>query len=904
MGSPIIPGARRALTNRKRIEQGAGSQSSSLSNKSASQPRITDIIVPVYAGKEETLACLESVFRTTDHETTEIVVVNDASPDLRLVEALQGFAAEDRITLISNSSNLGFSGAANRGLRLHPDRDVILLNSDTEVFGDWIRRLTRSANGSPDIGSVTPMGENGSITDYSPGSSGKHATPEEIDRVASQVNAGRAIEIPVAVGFCMYIKRKCLDETGDLDAATFARGYGEENDFCLRARNLGWRHMAATDVFVGHHGGRSFGGLAAVLKRRNSRVLNALYPEYLGLIEAFSASDPLAESRRAIDITHLLDNASEPVLLITHDLHGGVMRHISERQAELNAAGHTVLVLQPSTPRNAAPRVTIAVDSLGPKNLTFDVLTEFIRFEQLLRELRLFQIEIHHLLGVPSPIIGALMRLGVPYDIYLHDYSWICPRIALIDGSGKYCGEPALAECEACIRNHGSEMEESLTVALLRERSAKLLLDARRVIVPSSDARERFARYFPEREFETTPWELMPNLAFEPRPSSAYRARVAVIGGIGIPKGYKVLLDCARDAAARNLDLQFIVIGYTVDDQALLDTGRVFVTGPYRDEEVGMLLDRERCNVAFIPSISPETWCYSLTHAITRNLPIIAFNLGAQAERLGSYSSAELLSLSCSAQQVNSALTGAINRPSSGRAIEEGFMEQEELAEQQQTKEIRSEDLASSVQIVKLPQGIYSCTVKEGGASRHLTETLALPALQVGIAPVKSSGKVEILSGASNLDRWLAYEDDLIVVRIAGGEGSLLLTSVRAKDSPSLAVGIERLNTQTARQDAGLETSAGEFQSQLEMRLLAHIRYVGDISVEGSRIGWPGKRMWIEGFAISSIGGLPADCVEYRGVISSGIPTPWLRSQALCGSKGGGLPLVGYAVRLQSEFAE
>jgi len=288
-------------------------------------------------------------------------------------------------------------------------------------------------------------------------------------------------------------------------------------------------------------------------------------------------------------------------------------------------------------------------------------------------------------------------------------------------------------------------------------------------------------------------------------------------------------------------------------------------------------------------------------------MPIVAFNLGAQGERLRTYSSAKLLSLSSDAQQVNLALVGSVRSLSSKHELGEGFMEQKELAENQQTRNIQSEDLATTAQVVKLPQGIYCCTVKEGGAAPHFTETFALPALQIGIAPVQSGGKVEILSAAAKLDRWLAYKGDMILVRIAGGEASLLLTSVRLKDSPALAVGIERLNahaTSHASEDNGREAGAVGSGESLDVGLVAHVRYAGDLTFEEGRAGWPGKQMWIEGFAISSIGDLPSSSIEYRGVISGGIPTPWLQGQTLCGSKGGGLPLVGYAVRLNAEFAE
>jgi len=234
-------------------------------------------------------------------------------------------------------------------------------------------------------------------------------------------------------------------------------------------------------------------------------------------------------------------------------------------------------------------------------------------------------------------------------------------------------------------------------------------------------------------------------------------------------------------------------------------------------------------------------------------------------------------------------------------------MDQVESPGDPQSHNARSGDLESSVQVLKLPQGVYSFTIKEGGSMRAKDETLALPALQVGVAPVQSPGKVEFLNGAATHERWLAYKNDMIVVRIAGGEASLLLTSVQLKDSASLAVDVSRLNAERSEQPAGPaepENLPGDAEYSLDVNLTAHIRYVGDLSFDAGRAGWPGQQRWIEGFAVSSAGSLPLDCVEYRGVVSNGFQTPWLKGPVLCGSRGGGLPLLAFAVRLTPDFAE
>ena len=140
---------------------------------------------------------------------------------------------------------------------------------------------------------MTPLSNDATILSY-PDRGGGNAVPDlaetaRVDALARRANGGCAIDIPVGVGFCLYIRRACLDAVGLLRADMFAQGYGEENDFCLRARHLGWRHVAAPGVFVAHVGGHSFGTAARHLRARNAALLERLHPGYAELIDGARA---------------------------------------------------------------------------------------------------------------------------------------------------------------------------------------------------------------------------------------------------------------------------------------------------------------------------------------------------------------------------------------------------------------------------------------------------------------------------------------------------------------------------------------------------------------------------------------------------------------------------------------
>ena len=225
---------------------------------------LVDVIVPVFKGRNETLRCLRSVLSSENRTPFELVVLDDASPDPELAEALSRLADRGVCTLLRNPQNLGFVGTANRGMRLHPDRDVVLLNADTEVYGDWLDRLRTCALRDPLHATVTPLSNNATIASY-PRTNHDNPFPLEIpfsalDALAADVNAGIAVEVPTGVGFCMYIRRDCLDRIGLFDEAAFGRGYGEENDLCQRAIAAGLRNLVSADVFVQHLGSVSFQG--------------------------------------------------------------------------------------------------------------------------------------------------------------------------------------------------------------------------------------------------------------------------------------------------------------------------------------------------------------------------------------------------------------------------------------------------------------------------------------------------------------------------------------------------------------------------------------------------------------------------------------------------------------------
>lgn len=625
------------------------------------------VVVPVHGQAATTLACLGRVLATVG-APHRVIVVDDASPDPELRAALARLAAQRRIRLLTLARNQGFAASANAGIAAAAGLDVVLLNSDTLVPDGWIERLHAAAYGAPGIGTVTPLSNNASIVSY-PGAPGDNPVPDmaeigKLDAAARRANKTETVEIPVGVGFCLYLRRDCIDTVGPLRPEIFAQGYGEENDFCLRARRLGWRHVAATGVFVGHIGGASFGLAGRHLQRRNEALLRRLHPGYDRLIAAFAAEDPLAGARRRLDLARWRGDgrgAAGAAILITHDDGGGVAHRVGLSAAAHRAAGLRPIVLRPEPSASGDAQVAVDGAAAGFPNLRYALGREMPALLRLLRGASPRLVEMHHTLHHDPAILTLVARLGVPYDVFVHDYVWFCPQVALVGAERRYCGEPGEAGCEACVADAGRIIGERIGIRDLRRRSAAFLTGARRVVAPSADAADRMRKHFPGLAVAVVPQGDDAALPDPPPPQPRDgRCRVCLLGAIGLHKGYEVLLACARDAAERNLPLEFVVVGHTIDDARLLATGRVFVTGRFDPAEADGLIRAQRASLGLFASIWPETWSFGLTELWRAGLQVAAFDLGAPADRIRATRRGLLLPLGLPPRGINNALVAAV----------------------------------------------------------------------------------------------------------------------------------------------------------------------------------------------------------------------------------------------------
>lgn len=264
---------------------------------------LPEVVVPVYDGVDALAACLDALARVLPAHA-RVQLVDDASPDPRVLPLLDGFAARApcAVAVHRQPRNLGFVGTVDAAMA-RAAGDVVLLNSDTVPTRGFLERLAACAASDPRIATATPFSNNAEICSFplfcrdNP----LPADPEAVAAACAAAGPPEYPELPTGVGFCMFVRRAALDAIGGFDAETFGRGYGEENDFCRRAAGHGWRNVLCDDAWVGHRGGASFAATGHRPGGENLARLVARYPGYNALVADFIARDPLAPRRARIE---------------------------------------------------------------------------------------------------------------------------------------------------------------------------------------------------------------------------------------------------------------------------------------------------------------------------------------------------------------------------------------------------------------------------------------------------------------------------------------------------------------------------------------------------------------------------------------------------------------------------
>jgi GT2 family glycosyltransferase/glycosyltransferase involved in cell wall biosynthesis len=606
---------------------------------------VVDVVVPVYNAPDDVRACVDSVLAHLRPDV-RLVLIDDASPDPRIAQYFAELAAKahPQVVLLRNDDNLGFTGTANRGMQLSR-ADVILLNSDTIVTHGWLDAIMHCVATDPRIGTVTPFSNNAEICSFPRFCENNawplDADPEPTRRALAEAAAPTYPDLPTGVGFCMFVRRALLDDVGVFDMA-FGKGYGEENDLCLRAHAAGWRNVLADNAFVVHTGGRSFAGQKSELGTRNMELLLARHPHYLDMVREYIAVDPLRPLREAAAMRMAVAAApGRGVLHVIHHHGGGTETHVRALIAGSRVRWRHYLAIAVGdrwqVEEHRADGSVVSFDlERGPDEPWRDFVGG------ICASFGIALIHLHNISACRDGILTALTTLPVPYGYTVHDLNFACPTITFHGADGMYCGaqtDPGV--CGRCLA--AQPAFRGVDIVAWRDRHRQLLRHAAFRIAPSQWAAATLVRYFPD-----CPATVIAHGSPDGLPARQPGVRtmvmmpiddvptVALLGAIGPDKGARRIERLAELARERSAPVRFVLIGYMdVEHGPWQADDAVFtVHGRYEPADLPNLLAHYRVALVLYPSAGPETFSYTLTEAWSAGRPVLVPPIGALAERV------------------------------------------------------------------------------------------------------------------------------------------------------------------------------------------------------------------------------------------------------------------------------
>lgn len=612
-------------------------------------PRQSCVIVRVHKGLADLQACLDGLLPQLESARSRLVIVNDASPDAGIHAYLARFAggADPRVTLLTNAVGLGFVGSVRRGgSELRAGEDAVIVNAATILPPRALEKLARRCHARPGIASVTPMSNDATLVSFprpfraSPPTLGLSA--DELDETFEALGADPVV-IPAAVGSCLYLNRAALDEVSWFSPA-WESGSCAQVEWSLRARDLGWEHVAAIDTFILQAEAASSAAQdRAEILARNHAELGMLFPEYAAEVDAFGRADPLADIRVRAAIRVLATRYSRLTLHLVH-AGDGTERSVADLTQLARDADHEVGVVAPVITGFGEPVLSCSFAGAG-----FDLELSFSRYGALLADLAEAGLSVmqhvHSRLGWHESALSAVMAGPVPYLVSLSDFQWYCPRVQLVDERRFYCGEPPPALCQLCVR-HGAIGDFADQTDLIREDlpawltfNERFLRGAAALAAPSRDTLERY-----RTRLSISNGQLVPPAHDAVRPASpgpsrrrivrTSMLRIAVVGAIGHHEGYEVIERLLEHATRVGSPVRLRVVGSTRDDIKLFRFPEVDITGRAEVGELGRRLDAYRPDFVLLPTVWPEPYSYALSEIAASGHPVVAFDWGGAAERI------------------------------------------------------------------------------------------------------------------------------------------------------------------------------------------------------------------------------------------------------------------------------
>jgi GT2 family glycosyltransferase/glycosyltransferase involved in cell wall biosynthesis len=590
------------------------------------------VIIPIFNGIQFITRLKKSL---ESCPKLSLLLIDDGSNEPETISFIENWSKEENVSLIKNEVNMGFPATVNKAIAAIQG-DFILLNSDTEVYGDWAQKLVTRLHSNKQIAAVTPFSNAATIFSWPEPYDQKMILPlKNIQEMATLNVTNERFPAPSINGFCVAIKRSAWEKVGEFDSATFKVGYGEENDWSMRARGLGYTVELAPDVFVYHYHGGSFNPEVKKQRLKDSgEVLKQKYPNYEKEVRDHINENPWKGPRFRIEFELALRNPIN--LFVSHGIGGGAEVWLRQELKAHADIGSSQLLLTPGSAGNVNVTISHTVIS-GLRQFTiknFPITELFSHLE----DKEIIEVTVNSLVGWRSPqeLLVELNKLSSIRYI-AHDYFGICPSYNLINDKGNFCGVPNTQECVRCIPNNQrihtdipenkvESWRQTLIESISKENSKfvyfsedSLLWHLRAGIKPSN-------LIFTQPKYTESAGNHSLN-----RKKRNSRIQIAFVGHINYAKGSHVVRDLVSLTPNSELEVDFHLIGELRDTPK--PKGNFQIHGAYSRDELPGLLEKLEIDLALVPSIWPETYNIVADEVLAAGIPLIVSPLGAMKER-------------------------------------------------------------------------------------------------------------------------------------------------------------------------------------------------------------------------------------------------------------------------------
>lgn len=658
--------------------------------------RPVTIVVPIFNAFECVVDCLAAASRNVGADR-QLLIVDDASTDPRVGELLRQYERLPDVRVISNPANLGYTRTANLALSACDGRDVVLLNSDTIVTGHWLESLRYCAYAFGRVATVTPLSNNAGTFSVPEVGMENHPSPgatlECHARAIVNAGTGMELDVPTGNGFCLYMRRDGIDALGGFDEAKFPRGYGEENEFCMRALRAGWRHLVSDKALVFHKRSQSFLGDRGSLLKAGLATLDAEFPEYRRLISRFNDLDFCMVRKRARAAVAELQRkpANRRILFVISTEIGGtpqtnmdLMRAISTQyECFLLKSNASLLTLSRLRDGHLEDVETLQLKRrIDPLLHASDEYDNHVA--DLLYRHSIDLLHIRHMAWHGLGLVDAAKAMSIPIVYSLHDFYAVCPTVKLLDQDQKFCGgtcTPGPGDCRIALwKQHEIPNLKHGFIGRWRENHARCLEKVDAFVTTADFVADLFASNF--RSINRDAIAVIPHGRDFPAlgilsglPDPGEKLRVLVLGNISAAKGATLIRSMIENGAENYVEFHFL--GAVAPEL----TGSGVQHGVYDRDDVVQKIGKIAPHVGVVLSIWPETHCHTLTEMWAAGVPVLGIDTGAVGERIAASGAGWLVPDSATVDDVSrSFLAIRTNAPEYKRKIAAVAQWQKEVA--------------------------------------------------------------------------------------------------------------------------------------------------------------------------------------------------------------------------------